>query len=326
MEKESKEKSSFFGAALIPIAIVVLALSFIFSMHVGNIENDAQGFSGDISKSGFVEYLPEGGSSARRLFSESERAELDQMVKNTAQKLQINIIVYASQKEYSDFDTKSLCDNSYDSIFGMNTDGFFYYIDLSGKSPAYDYLSTSGRAILPLQSKKEVLFSNMDSYLPRSQNVAINGVAMYKNEIYRGIGYFLSAVESFYKDFYSAGARLYSFYNSRTGKYVFYTNNVLYVTSYRPPLQKFVLLLFAEALGVLAGGIFCASLKKKYRFVTKTNPTVYMKGNSVRFTEQTDTFLREHTTRTQISSSSSSGSGGRGGFSGGTHGGGGHHR
>ena len=34
---------------------------------------------------------------------------------------------------------------TYEELYGMNTDGVFLYLDMSGEASLFDYLSTSGK-------------------------------------------------------------------------------------------------------------------------------------------------------------------------------------
>ena len=74
------------------------------------------------------------------------------------------------------------------------------------------------------------------------------------------------------------------------------------------------------------------SIKSQYKFKTTPSPTTYVCHNKVKMDVQTDTFLREYTTKTKIETSSGGGGGRSGGGSshhssgGSSHGGGGRHR
>ncbi|MBQ3670904.1 MAG: hypothetical protein II921_05440, partial [Treponema sp.] len=189
-----KEKSSPFLKILSVVAAI--ALAHLFSLIPFSVENDAKGFDGDTSKSGFVEMSPTG-NDVQLIFSETERAEIDGAVKKAAEKLQMNILVYASRSPLSDYDTEFFCDDNYDEMYGPDTDGIFYYMDLSGKSPAYDYLSTSGKAILAYQAAKDNIFYALDKYLPSSVDVQANGLEPYKEGIAGAVHEFLDQIDSY---------------------------------------------------------------------------------------------------------------------------------
>lgn len=305
---------------LIAVAIV---LAFFFSKIPVSIENDAKGFDGDISKSGFIEAFLSDNEQSPLLFSQEEASAIDRAVKEAAKKLQMNIFVYASRSQISDADTEMVSDESYDELFGPDTDGVFYYMDLSGKTPAYDYISTSGKAILAYQNNIDSIFYELDNYLPSSKEVQENGLEPYKDGIMDAIGAFLSEIES-YSHEASPSNEAKVFHSSRTGKYVYYRDGTLFVTTKRPPMHRAVFFFICEILGLIAAWIFTSSVRRKYFFVSKPNSRTYMKDNETRFYDQKDTFIREHTSRTSVSSSS--GGGGHRSGGGGTHGGGGHHR
>ncbi|WP_294427433.1 hypothetical protein [uncultured Treponema sp.] len=316
----SESKKSFSPATLVGIALIVLAIigAWHFSFMPLNAKNDAKGFNGDSNQSIFMESDDEDA-----FFSEMERLQLTLAIREVSEKLKMNIIVFASRTPVSDEDTREFADSSYDEIYGKDTDGIFYYLDMSGKRPAYDYLSTSGKAVLFYQEKKENIFSKLDNYLPASYEVAENGYEPYREDIKKAILVFLDELEYYAETF---DEKTSYFQSPNTGKYLYYLGDTLYVTYSRPPKQRFMICLFALLLGFIVSRIFAASVKKEYVFVTPVEADIYISKEKSEFNEMSDTFLREHTSKRHHSSSSSGGHSGGGHSGGGSHGGGGHHR
>ena len=123
-------------------------------------ENDYAGWNGNWQESVLFD--------DKELFTEPQRQELDEMIQQKAKELEMNILIYVNGTYRTDSATKSFCDDTYDQWFGNDTDGLMYYLDLSGKVPAYDYISTAGKAILMYEKNRESIFNHMDYYLPSS--------------------------------------------------------------------------------------------------------------------------------------------------------------
>ena len=273
-------------------------------------------------------------------FSPEEAAQLDRTVKDAAERLQMNVLVYASREARSDPDTEAFADDEYDRIFGDDTDGIFFYMDLSAQSPAYDYISTSGRAVVMYQRKIEGILDAPYTYLPSSSDIHAKGLALYKENFMRAVPAFLDKVVRIDKSFHPLLPRAYYYYSPITKKYVFYNAGKLYVTKSRPPLQKLLLLVLAEFIGLIFAIVLRVRVNGKVqqawlRMRTKPDGSIYI-VRKMRFSEKTDTYLHTTEKRTYnppVSSSSSyhSGSshrssGGSHRSGGGTHGGGGRHR
>ena len=312
--KKKKGPAWWLGLAILIAAVFgAWHLSFVPI----NLTNDAKGFDGDSRKSLFLESDKE-----NTFFSAAERMELTRAIQEMSRKLQMNIVVFASRISISDDETKGFVDESYDELFGADTDGVFYYLDMSGKRPAFDYLSTSGKAVVYYEEAREDIFSELDKYLPSSADAAQNGYEPYRENIKKAVHAFLNALDYHAEHCDSEG---YYFQSPNTGKYVYFLDGTLYVTTSRPPRQKFYLMLFALLIGFIASKILDATVRRGYVFVDPVDADIYVSNENVEFTEATDTFVREHTAR-RSHSSSSSGGGGGGRSSGGSHGGGGHHR
>ncbi len=240
-------------------------------------------------------------------------SELNSLAEETAHSVGINIAVYiAGTNDYyrSDYDIERFADSTYDSTFGDNTDGVFFYMDISGRRPAYDYISTSGKAILFYQHNidNHVIFDRIYAYLPPSDQQCT------ANDVENAVKEFLDCMEGYAAetdDFTSY------YYDSKTDKYIYYKNGELQITSKRPLAAMFPVFLASIGIGFLVGIIVYFANKSKYKFKVSTNPSVYVSSEETKFLNRQDTFIRAHTTKTKIESSSSGGGGGGGG--GGSH-------
>ena len=301
-------------------AIIAAALLVAFLVaNVGYPKNYAAGYT-DNSKSAFVD--------ERGIFSQSEVDEINKRVKEVSSMTKLNIYIIANSKFFNDdWATEVYADDSYDRIFGEDTDGLFYTMDFAGKSDSYDYLSLSGRACLLFENSKQFIVSSTGDHLPYSSEINANGLETYKDKIADAIDYFLDTISS-----YSDGNNEVSYVHTNVGKYIFrlHRGGELYVTYSKPPFIRMKILLIGELAGFIVGLIVYGSTKSTYKFKSRTDPGVYVDKSDVHFYTRTDAFLRTHTSRTSISSDSGGGYRGGGGggghsFSGG-HTGAGHHR
>lgn len=257
----------------------------------------------------------------KNLFSDTQRQELDEMIQQKAKELEMNILIYVNGTYRSDYETKDFCDCTYEAFFQPDTDGLMYYLDLSSKVPAYDYISTSGKAILLYEENRESIFSHMDLYLPSS------GSSYESDQIYDAVVEFLNQLSVYANN----GNTSHYYHDESKGTYIYYKGDKLYVTT-RKPLRLLLPIWFASAIiGLVTALITFLISKRHYTFKAKTNPSVYLSKDSVNFTQKSDNHIRTYQTRHRISSSSSGGGGHRSGGGGGhhssgSHGGGGHHR
>ena len=275
-------------------------------------QNDYAGWDGNCQDSVLID--------DRDLFTESQRQELDDMIQQKSKELEMNILIYVNGTYRSDAATKPFCDDTYDEWFGKDTDGLMYYLDLSGKVPAYDYISTAGKAILLYEKNRESIFSHMDNYLPAS------GQEIEPDQIYRAVEEFLSQLSV-----YSRSGSHPSYYHDKVkDTYIYYKNGELYITHKKPLIIWVRIWIVSIIIGLLTALITFLASKGKYTFKAKTNPSIYLSKDTVNFTQRNDQHIRTYQSRTRISSSSSGGGGHRSGggshHSGGSHGGGGHHR
>lgn len=258
------------------------------------------------------------------LFSEDELDGLTMLVQDKAEQLDMNIFVFIAGKEcsgYSDYKTECFSDDNYDEMYGEDTDGVFYYIDLSQKKPAYDYISTSGKAVLMYEEHIQSIHDACQSLLPPSS--ASDDYSLYKDDVSSALSQFLTQLDYYYDENPSG-----YYFDESSEKYFYYKGGNL-VVSYSPPLHlRLRPLVFAIPIGVISAVIFYFAVKSKYRFKTSANPVAYVSHEETQFLQKDDRFIRTYTTKTKIESSSggSSGGGGGGHSSSGGHGGGGSHR
>ncbi len=272
-------------------------------------ENYVKGWNGDVSGSCFFD--------GADIFSDEQEAELTEKIRETAQRLEMNILVFAAGPSYSmsDGETERFADGFYDEAFGKDTDGVFFFMDLTGDVPAYDYISTSGKAVLNYQDHISDMFEEINAYLPSSGS----DYSLHTDDFANAVVCFLGQLSEY------NGKKSY-YYDGDSGKYFYYKNGEL-VISKEPPLRKrLTILLFALPAGAVAAIIYYFSIKSTYKFKASMNPNVYVSSEDTRFVRREDRFIRTYTTKTKIETSSGGGHGGGGGGGGGGHGGGGSHR
>lgn len=280
-------------------------------------KNYASGWQGDPAKSGLIDDAD--------IFDERQEAELNEAIQEAAEKLELNILIYAagSESRMSDSQTEIFADDAYDELYGEDTDGVFYFMDFTGKRPAYDYISTSGTAVLFYQRHIDTIFNRMDSYLPPS---SVSDYKEYSYKIASGIEFFLTQLEEYsgrHKSVFDY------YYDTSSGKYFYYSRGELVVSKHMPPFKMFKLFMISLFFGSIVSVIVFFSTKSTYKFKSSTNANVYISKEEINKQDWSDNFIRTYTTKTRIESSSGGGGGGGGGgghsHSGG-HGGGGHHR
>lgn len=300
---------------IIPALSLLLVGAVVFNLFIRKGENLGKGFDGNISGSCVLV-----GSEDMFLYDQDILEELDSLAKEYSDKLDMNICIYLSEKWYNSDDAVQIfCDDTYDEIYGEDTDGVFYMIDLSGSSPARDCISTSGKAVLLYEKELDGIFERINAHLPSGGNTA------YPDDIDGAVREFLSQLERYGNKkpgFFS------SYHDKSSGKYFYYKGGEFIVSKKRPPVTNLLMLLITAVIGTVTGVITYFSIKSKYKFKTSANPGVYVSHEESRLTEQSDTFIRSYVTKHKIETSGSGGgssSGGGHSHSGG-HGGGVHHR
>ena len=314
-------------AVFITIVAVIVGL-FLFDTFVANLssKNLYEEFTeDDISKSGIID---EHGIFAS---NQSLLRNLESEIQECARNNNMNILVFlpdSSRSYYSDSQTEYFTTKEYNEVFGENTDGLLYYLDISGKRPAYDDIATSARANLVFtDSVCDRIFNSLDPYLPSSYSTE----PLDPEKIGEAISEFCSCV-----DRYNTSSTRQSYYyvaDADPKVYVYTKSGRTYVTRSAPPIKKWPVLIFSELLGALVSLIVYLISKHNYKFKSKTNPRIYLPGGAINLSQNADIFQGTHTTKTRIESSSGGSrsggyhhSGGGGGHHGGSVGHHGHHR
>ena len=255
-------------------------------------------------------------------------SDLNNMVKECARKNKLNLMVFLpdeTKRYHSDDAIEEFTDRYYDQTFGEYTDGILYYIDISGKRPAYDVISKSGSAsIIYTDAICQRIFNSLDKYLPSSYS----SEPLDPDKLGMAIESFCQDITDLNSDrprmsYYDDG----DFYNR---DYTYMKNGKTYITKSPPPAKKLPRLIFADLLGALVALIIFLVSKSRYKFKNKTNPRLYLNDGISSFSQVSDVFQGTHTTKTRIESSGGGGgghrSGGGGGYHGGSHSHSGHHR
>lgn len=295
-------------AGLITAAVIVLSIFF------GGQKNLREEFDSDTSLSGIIDDYG--------FYDDDKLDELDELIRDTAEEIEMNVIVYLSGSSgyyRTDGDIDDYAAQRYDDICGKDTDGVFLYLDICGKSPAYDLLSCSGKAGVIYGRDVVSIVETANSNLPPS------GHSISENQLDSAIETFCYTIQSRYENYKPNSFRWE--HDNYTGKYFYYKNGEFYVTKKAPPVLRLIILGVASVIGAVIAIICYYAIRSKYKFKTSANPGIYVAHGETHFTEQSDTFIRSYVTKRKIESSSSSGGGGGGGrSSGGGHISGGSHR
>ncbi|MBR5513213.1 MAG: hypothetical protein IKV85_04405 [Ruminococcus sp.] len=281
-------------------AVFTLLMTLIMLPVVPVCASANEGWNGDVSASKFIDNAD--------LFTDAEEAEINRKVQETAEELEMNILILAAGYEYymSDEQTEVFSDNSYDTTYGVDTDGVFFFMDFTGKKPAYDYISPSGKAMVYYKENIDSISDEVHFYLPSSDS----DYTQYTDDIMDGIYCFLGQLSEYY------GSDS-SYYDENSDRYYYIEDGGVVTTRSKPLAVRLKALIFAIPIGVIAGLIFFFATKHHYKFKTSANPNVYVSNEYTRFTHREDRFIRTYTTKTKIETSSggsrSGGGGGRGG-------------
>lgn len=305
-------------------AAAVISVLFIlpFCMVNASALNTAAGWSGDSSRSCVIDDAG--------MFKNNEYS-LEQLNENTrhySEQLQMNICVFIAGPSYymSDSQEVEFCKSTYTEYYGEDTDGVFLFIDMTGKKPAYDYMATSGKAILFYQENVDDILDAALVFLPSSDSY--DPEMDYHSDVKFAINTFYGELNKYQKDFKS-GLKYY--HDKNTNKYIYYLNGELKITKWKPPAVYLKSLLIALVGGGIAHLITFLIAKRNYKFKSKTNPNIYLSKEESRFSLNNDELIRTNTSRSHIPQSSGSSGGGSyrsggGGSHGGSFGGGGRHR
>ncbi len=291
-------------AAAFLAGITILSFGAFGASAAG--DNTAAGFDGDTSNCGVYD--------DKGLFTDDEIDELDDLVAETSEELELYIAIYLSDTAYSESRTESFSDEAYEELFGADSDGVFYYMDLSEQYSAYDYISTSGKAILLYDDNLDAMYNEIFASLPAS------GEAITADEISGGIKKICRTLESYNRDL-DSGDYKYIEYNDT---YVYYKNGETVVSTSKPTsmVMKNALMIGIPA-GLIIGLLFYFITRSHYKFKKSLSPSAYVSHEKSRFIQRDDIFIRTYTTKMRINNDSPHSGGGSHG--GGFHGGGGSH-
>ncbi|MBR1555812.1 MAG: hypothetical protein IJ644_10560 [Oscillospiraceae bacterium] len=266
-----------------------------------------------------------------QLYDEGNRLKTDEFVEvaerlnEAAENINMNVVAILGSEVRSDTTIESMADSVYDQLYGNKTDGICIYIDLSSAAHPYDYISTSGLGQFYYTNSSEsnrvdsMLYA-VEKYLyPIGSEDAVGALKEFANQL---------------ENYYEIGIPdKYWVYDDVYHEYYHVENGQIITTSGKPYIDTANLVMggiVGLVIGLCAAAITSASVKSKYKFMYQISPTTYLNKKTVHYTEQSDRFIRERTSRTHVSSSSGGRSGGgshhSGGHSHGGHGGGGHHR
>ncbi len=288
-----------------------------FALNVSAAENRAEGWSGDAGDSLFFD--------SADIFSDKEEAEITEAIQDTAKELELNILIIAGGpgQFMSDYQTEQFCDETYEQFFGADSDGVMMFMDFTGKSPAYDYISTSGKAMLDYDKNIDNI---LDSYWDMMPPSTVSDYSEYSDDIAEAIGTFLHSLE-----YYHGSGDKRIIYDEDKDVYIYMKNGETMVSSSKPLALRLRALLYAIPIGAVVGVIFFFVTRSHYKFKKPLNPGNYVSRQETNFYRREDRFLRTHTSKTRIQTSSGGGRSGGGHRSGGggsrgSHGGGGRHR
>ena len=223
--------------------------------------------------------------------------ELDSLIKAKADELGMNLIVFLAGTKRSDDATIVFADDSYDEIFGENTNGIFYYMDTSGGYGLYDVLSTSGTAVFNYGKHKYDILDAVAAYLPAS------GEPVYESNITYAVKYYLDVLDRYKND--KTGFFDYD-YDNNSDTYAYYQNGKYTVSKHKPWFMYLENFLHSIGIGTIIAVIIYFVNKRAYTFKVSADPKIYVANKQTVFRIKNDIFLRTDTSRSRISSSSSS--------------------
>ncbi len=314
----NKKQGNVFLDILVVIgvaALVFILCAAIAKIDINPTENLAEGFDGD--------------TSACRVYDEygifeNEKGTLkalNETLKECSEEFDMYLAVYIappSNRNFSDPQTENFTAGLYLDTFGQYTDGAIYYMDISGKSPAYDFIYTEGKAMLVYNDEIEDMFKVINSNMPAS------GQTVYPSQAENAIYAFCSQLRSYNKDFKPSAFSYEHDKDYEPDVYVYMKGDEVYITESKAPGARFLQLIIASFAGTLIAFLFYFITRHRYKFKSSVNPNIYVSKNRTVFNVRSDDLIRTYVTKHKVQSSSGGhrGGGGGGGFS--SHGGGAH--
>lgn len=262
--------------------------------------------------------------------SESEVSQLSGTVRETAKQIDMYVAVFISGEDMSDYETEVFSEECYEDMFGENTDGIFFYMDLSDGKPLYDYISTSGMGALIYTDYRndgknnviDKIFKKVYNYLPSSES----GQKASADDLKLAVEEFCSQLK-IYAD--NEVKTFYYNYDPVDKKYIYESGGKAVVSSHKPYFVMIKYLPIGLLIGIVTAIVMFFIIKSTYKFRKSCDSSVYISKDETNFTVKDDRFIRQYVTKKKIERSSSSGGShrsGGGSHGGGSHGGGGSHR
>lgn len=293
----------------------VLCFAVVFSLPVSvSAENMAEGFDGANTACSVLD--------AKGVFADDPQTleELNRLVMKISDELDLYIAVFLSGTARNEEDTRIFADEVYEDLFGADTDGVLYYMDLSEQYSAYDYISTSGKAMLYYDGETDSMLDEIFRHLPAS------GEAITADRTEEGIRSIMQTFADYASDS-ELGFMNYKRDESK-GTYIYYRNGETVVNKSMPAIVWVKRLVFPGLpVGLVTALLIFFIVRHRYKFKGGCSAAAYVAHGETDFIRSEDRFIRTHTTKHKIESNSggSRGGGGRSGGSG-SHGGGGGHR
>lgn len=259
----------------------------------------------------------------RGVLSDEEYGRCLLLLQEAADKSGMNVGVLLGGDKRSDYTIRTLADTYYAECFGKRTDGLLYYMDLSGQTSPYDYISTSGMGQFyytngDSSNRIDAMFDDINVYL----------YPVGKEDVSSALYTFSNLVVKYQELGVPSG---YYIYDTQDRCYYVVKNGEIVSRATKPPslLGGVVMAFFCFIPSVVIALILFFVTKRRYRFKSSLNPTAYVNRKEVQYHHQYDNFVRTHTSRVKIESNSGGSGGGHsggGGVSHGGSGGGGRHR
>lgn len=259
------------------------------------------------------------------MLTDDQESDLTEMIRETAEHIDMNILVYVSGHAIGGPDSNTLyyCEELCLNYYDKSEDSVVLYMDLAGHGDTsyapYDYIYTRNRARFYYPGDEEdcgddviaSIFSDMNPHLPRGNE-----------DPYAAIDIFLLDLK-FYYDHGPSDLRY--FYIADTGKYVTMNSDGSLVHGDNRPINWGKWIVTGIVISLIATIIIFFCVKSHYKFKSAPSGLAYLRNDQVQMGQRSDIFIRKYQTRTRRSSGGSGGGGGGGGTSSGG-GGGGNHR
>ncbi len=292
----------------------ILCFAVLLSLPVNvSAENMAEGFDGANTACAVLD--------TKGVFVDDQQTyeELNQLVMKTSDELDLYIAVFLSDTALNEEQTRIYADEIYEDLFGADTDGVLYYMDLSEQSSAYDYISTSGKAMLYYDGETDSMLDEIFRHLPAS------GEAIKADQIEDGIRCIMQTFSDYASDS-ELGFMNYKRDKSK-GTYIYCRNGETVVSKRMPAAAWLKRLLFPGIPAGLATALLVFLIvRHRYKFKGGCSAAAYVSHGETDFIRSEDRYIRTRTTKHKIESNSGGSRGGGHSGGSGSHGGGGGHR